>query len=561
MAYTNILGMMEVGKRALQSQQIATQVTGHNIANINTPGYSRQEPILEPTHAIDLFAVGQLGTGVKVDHIRRIHDQFLEASLLKNQSNASYSDINSGYYSRIEGVFNESTTSRGVSNALTEFWNSWQNLANNPGGTAERINVKEKATTLASFVTRVNSDLAALQTEANDQVTPYVDKINDLAKKVADLNIEIRNATIVDANPNDLMDERDALIEEIGKYANIETVNRGYYIDVKVDNNYLVYGAVNNEVEAYDNASNNNFKDLRWKSTGIPIALAGGELYAHMSARDTVIPQYMNGFDTMVTQLIKEVNRLQSSGAGLTGYSSLTSYNAVTNPANALNASGLAFTPISGSFTVNVTDNLGATVSTVINVTAGTTTLNSLATDINAAANISASVASNKLVITADSANYTFSFASDTSDTLLALGLNTFFAGSTASDIAVNSVIAGDTNKIAAAQSLSPGDNRNALAMAALANQTLSALGNKSIGNYYNGQIGTLGAEGERASKDKAFYGDLFTTIKSQKEAISGVSLDEEMVNLQRFQRAFEAASRYIVTIDEMIETVIGLKR
>lgn len=561
MTYSNILGMMESGKRSLQSQQIATQVTGHNIANINTPGYSRQEAMFEATHPIDLFAVGQLGTGVTIDSIRRIHDQFLEASVLKNQSKSSSLGVAFDYYSRVEGIFNESTTASGISNSLTEFWNSWQNLANNTSGAAERVNVIEKASTLATRINRVRNDLVALQSDADSRVSPYVDKVNALAEQVSDINEEIRNATIVGGNPNDLMDKRDSLIDQISQYVGVETVDRGYYIDVKVDGNYLVYGTTDNEIEAYTNSSNNNFTDLRWKATGINISLNSGELSATISARDTVIPKYITGLDTMATELIRNVNNLQASGVGITGYSSLTSDNAVSNPANALNASGLAFTPVNGSFTINVTDNLGATVPTVINITAGTTTLNSLAATIGAIPNLTASVVNNKLVINAADANHTFTFSGDTSGTLVGLGLNTFFSGSTAADIAVNSTIAGDSNKVAAAQSLNPGDNTNALAIAALTNQSIAALGNKSIGNYYNGQIGALGAEAERARKDAELYESISISLKNQKEAISGVSLDEEMVNLQRFQRAFEGAAKYIVTVDEMIQTVLDLKR
>lgn len=559
MAYTNILGMMESGKRALQAQQIATQVTGHNISNVNTPGYSRQEAIFETTHAVDLFAVGQLGTGVRIDSVRRIHDQFLEAAVLKNMSKSANFNTTFDYYSRIEGIFNESTTTTGISNALTEFWNSWQNLANNTGGTAERIDVREKANALVSRINRVRSDLVDLQADAESRISPFVDKINDLGSQIADINEEIRNSTIVGDNPNDLMDKRDTLVAELSQYAGVETVNRGYYIDAKIDGNYLVYGTTHNEVEAYTNTANNDFTDLRWKATGVGITLDSGELYATMNARDTVIPQYMSGLDTFAQELVRNVNSLHVNGLGLTGYSSLTSDNAVSNPANALNASALAFTPVDGSFTINVTDNLGNTVPTVINITAGVDTLNSLATAIDAIADISASVVNNRLVITA-AANRTFSFSGDTSNTLLALGLNTFFSGSTAADIAVNSVIAADTNKIAAAQSFSPGDNTNALAIAALTNQSIAALGNKSIGNYYNAQIGTLGAEAERARKDGDLYTSISISLKNQKESISGVSLDEEMVNLQRFQRAYEGAAKYIITVDEMIQTVLTLK-
>ena len=107
---------------------------------------------------------------------------------------------------------------------------------------------------------------------------------------------------------------------------------------------------------------------------------------------------------------------------------------------------------------------------------------------------------------------------------------------------------------------MAPGDNTNALAIAALTTQSITALGNKSIADYYNGQIGTLGSESERASKDSELYQSVALSLQNQKEAISGVSLDEEMVNLQKFQRAFEGAAKYITTVDEMIQTVIGLK-
>jgi flagellar hook-associated protein 1 FlgK len=191
------------------------------------------------------------------------------------------------------------------------------------------------------------------------------------------------------------------------------------------------------------------------------------------------------------------------------------------------------------------------------------TTLTDIETALDGITNLSASISGGKLSITAASGT-TFTFASDTSDALMALGLNTFFTGTDANSIAVNSVVANDVTKIATAQADStglvhPGDGAAALAIARLRTKLAMSSSTATFGNFYGTLVSRIGAQTRDALTSVDQQQGAVQVVQSLQQQVSGVSTDEELINLTQSQNAYAATARYVSTLQTVFDTLIGL--
>ncbi|MFH1251233.1 MAG: flagellar basal body rod C-terminal domain-containing protein, partial [bacterium] len=355
----------------------------------------------------------------------------------------------------------------------------------------------------------------------------------------------------------------------------------------------LTLGGTNGNRVLWQGSGGNN--------TDITSYIGNGKLGGWLDMRDQILAKYELDLDAFAKEFAWSVNLQHSQGTGLAALSTVKgtyAVTAVTGPAAAITASGLFYQDkiVGGSFNLWIYDENGdlvdgdtvavGTNAVTVVIDAVTTTLNSLCADINtkvgltaASGEIVASITDNTLKIAADS-DYTFAFSDDTSNVLAALGINTFFSGSSAGNIAVNDSIGSDTNLIAAAQinaadgSFAAGDNRNAMAVSDIqyASQSISRWtcdrinGNtegsttSSLEDYYHSMVGSIGIASAGISRNKSFNEVMVSKLGDIRDGISAVSLDEEMTNLIKFQQAYAAAAKLISTADEMLDTLLSVK-
>ncbi len=302
-----------------------------------------------------------------------------------------------------------------------------------------------------------------------------------------------------------------------------------------------------------------------FKSDNGKINVTSGELGALTSVQSQV-GGIINQVDGLAHNLIFSLNQIHSSGQGLDGFTSVTSTNSVADPAAALNttAADLPFTPVNGSFVVHVTQaSTGLSTSTLIPVQlTGSSTdssLNSIAAALNGISGVSATVTGGKLSIASTSSDSQVSFSQDSSGLLASLGVNTFFSGTDATNIAVNSTISNDPSLIAAAKNGDATDNTTALSIASLASQPLASLNGSSLNDTYQGMINTLGNQTAAANTDAQASQAVQDTLTTQQQSLSGVSLDEEMVNLMKQQTAYQGEARLITTVNQMTQTLMAI--
>ncbi|MEW5744040.1 MAG: flagellar hook-associated protein FlgK [Nitrospirota bacterium] len=319
----SILGVFDIGKTAMYVTRKSLDTTAHNVANINTPGYTRQELLLENVPSGAFSSTGLSGRGVKTTGVTRLYDSFVSLQIKTEKSNLAYWEAYEQGILKIENVFNEASES-GLSTAMTDFFNAWQELANNPEGYAERSLLIKKAEYLAS---RVNRAAATLDEERNELVKSsefLVDEVNTITAKIADLNEKIS------ASPGalDLMDQRDSLVERLNEIVKVTTFedNVGRY-SVMISGVPLVDGArvfqmdtsidLNNDLHFYVNFTSPTGALV--ESREISQYITGGELKANYYLRDTQIPEYINKMNVLALNLSDAVNYYHRQGYGADG--------------------------------------------------------------------------------------------------------------------------------------------------------------------------------------------------------------------------------------------------
>jgi flagellar hook-associated protein 1 FlgK len=249
----------------------------------------------------------------------------------------------------------------------------------------------------------------------------------------------------------------------------------------------------------------------------------------------------------------------------LTGYQTATGEFGVDDSNAALNAAGLTYTPSNGSFQVIVQNTqTGASTTNTVNVNltglGPQTTLASLASSLNSISGISASInATGQLTINSSSSDEEFSFANDNSGTLAALGINTFFSGTSAATLGVSTVLQNDPGKFAASQGGIGQDTQNATVLANFANQSLASQNGDTISTVYdNFMAGTTQAASVAQSTSTASQSYL-QTLQGQKTSISGVNIDEEAVDMMTLQSNYAASAKYITTLQQLLSILVQL--
>ncbi len=439
---------------ALNTYTVAISVTNTNISNAETEGYTRQQTVFEST-----------GSGVDVASIKRVYDSYLTNRLRTETTEFGFYEAQQESLTSVEAVFNESSTS-GLSSCLSDFWNSWLTVVNDPSDSSARSVMATAADTLAGTLNSMSSDLSDIQESIDDTVADTVGTINDLLRQIATLNQNIKEASAAGQDCNTDKDTLDSLVTELSSYIGIS-----YYTDdtgqmnISLENGEpLVQGATAWSLSTQTNATT-GLSDITWVSPGgaetvITDEITSGQLGGYLEVRDELIPSYQASLDELAATLITQVNALHETGYDLDGDTGVS-----------------------------------------------------------------------------------------------------FFTGTSASDIAVNSDILDDGGNIAASETADgiPDDGTIASAIAELQDSRFFKSGTATASSFYASLVSEVGAKVSSVESKYEAQESLVNTCQSQRNSVSAVSTDEEMVNLTLYQYAYEAAAKVTSVIDEMMETVINL--
>ncbi len=568
---------LNIAAAALKAQQQAIRVTSNNIANVNTPGYSRQSAELGTTTP-ERIGGFNFGRGSQLSSVTRSVDPFLARAQANNGTSLSfYTTLEQGLNS-VESVFGSLDTP-GLTANLDAFFKGFQQLANNPQDPAQRFNVRARAQDIVNELSTMRSQLVSAQMSADGAIDQKLAQANQLIDQIASLNTQIAaNEIGANSQANDLRDQRDLAVNKLAKLIPIQIVNgqNSEFIIQTRGGDLLVQDSTARHL-ARGAAGPTGFASIVLEGSNMPLKGLdqGGEIGGLLTLRDQKMAGYIADVDSIAANLIFAVNQQHANGAGLTLAKTVTAGQAASNPAGPVNADPsvpFAGQIVTGSFRVHVYDATGNPTplgGTLINITAGTTTLNNVATQLNAVPGITASVdAQGRLNITATGGG-SIGFSNDSSNFLAAYEINTFFHGSNASNIALDANIAADANRIAAGaidpatSAHPPGDNTVALAIFGLQDKAVSVDGTAaaSLHNRATTLAIRYGTDVDAAKQGRIFRQAEADSLAAQRQAVSGVNMDEELIAMMKYQRAYQASAKVIQSTNTMLDSLMGLIR
>lgn len=629
------MGMLSTGISGLLAFQRMIDTTSHNISNSATDGYSRQRVELE-NRIGSAFGNGFVGSGVNVDSITRINDEFLTAQLRDANSEAQRLDMLSLLASQIDNAVADEQGS--VAPALQQFFESVNNAAANPSSIPARQVLITDADNLASRFQFLDSQFDASNLDANNRTTALVREINTITGNLANINNDIQLARAQSGQtPNDLIDQRDVLLNDLGSIVSINAVKQDDdTVNVFVGNGQqLVVGVSNRELETVVNNNDSSQLDVGIKTNvGVSVItnfLSGGQLGGILDFKrdvlnpamnqlgrlaivvaDTFNAQHIEGVDlngdlgqeffneptpnvlfdarntgsATVTADITDTSQLTASdyelfydGANYTLTNLNTGAN-ITGAGPALSMEGIDVNVLPGAaandrFLIQPTRRAAGQMDTRISNAAEIALAAPITESINTA-NTGTGTISNLQVLDVSDANLqnrveirfnTPANTYDIVDTTLGANIATgvaYTAGDTVTFNGASVVLDGQPNagdSFIVQQNVDAStDNRNGNLIADLQN-SLFIEGSSNYQEAYGLMVGQVGAVTRQAKINASSQNQLLSSVQSRRDSISGVNLDEEAVNLVRYQQAFQAAAQVISVSERLFDSLLNSVR
>ncbi len=565
----SLFSSLQQANNALSAAQIGLQVTGNNIANVNTPDYLRQRVIYTPAPTQSIGNL-RLGMGVHVEAVVQQVDHFLEERLRGSRSDLAKGEAQENTYLQLDALIGE-LSDTDLSTSLNNFFGSINDILNQPEDLGVRNLSILRGETVAGDIKRLFERVRQVQLDTNDRIRDAATDINGLLTDIADLNEKIvrMEGGVTKSDAVGLRDQRQRKLTELSELIGIRAVEQtNGAVSVFAGGEYLVLDGIARQVYADEvPRDGTNFVEVKIVDFESPLRTDTGKLAGLLNSRDSILGNFLSDLDRFAKSFAFEFNKVFSSGQGLTGYRTMEAEHLI--PADSINdpldQAGLPFTPENGAFQVKLLNRQTGLTQThdipvQLNGTHDDTSLAELRDAFDAIDGLSASISlEGRLTIAADQPNVEFAFAEDTSGVLAALGLGTFFTGSSALELGVNQMVAGDPSKFAASRSGIGKDTDNAVELASFQDRALDSFAGTSVTTFYKDMVGHVAQSGAVTISIAEGFRVFKETLEGQKMGISGVNLDEEAVRMITYQRQFQASSRMIATLDELLEILVNL--
>ena len=539
----------DVGSSALNSMQRAIATTGHNIANVNTEGYSRQEVLLG-TRTPEKVGQVEIGTGVEVSNIRRAHDQFLMADVQSRSSSNGYFQLYAKTAQNIDGLLADPST--GIAPAIDKFFAAMEAVASNPSSAPERQVMLSEAEMLAQRFNYVDTRLSEFAGELNTRMANMTDNINALAVDIAQLNESIVALSSGSRGaPNDLLDRRDQAITDLSELIGVQKATQeDGSINVLIGKGQrLVIGNNAEQLRmvlpaAQDGPSQLFLSVPSGAESEVTAKLTGGELGGVLDAGAKLVNKARREVGLLAVGVTETFNRQHSQGSDLNG------------------DQGEAFFLNLGATVTGSRENSG-----LLTVTANITQEQNLTGDgysiryedagirlTNLSSGESQIVDAGLLELPGLSITIPNQIGGVSGDI--------FFIEPTLGAASSMGVTLTDPSKIAAANFGSAvGDNRNMLSLIELRDAKTLKAGTQGYASLYGSTLSSIAVETRSAVSNAETELSLLRSAEDRLEGIRGVNLDEEASNLIRYQQAYQAAAQVITVANEIFDALLMASR
>jgi flagellar hook-associated protein 1 FlgK len=456
------------GVSGLLGAQARLATVGHNIANADTDGYSRQRVGMNTRTPTRFGLKGFIGGGTDFAYVRRSHDSFIELQSLRDRGERGYYAGRERSLALLERLYNDGSSAT-VGDAFDDFFNQARELSQDPGRSGSRRSFVSSAESIARVFRNLAADASTVQAGIDDTIRARVGRINMLGETIARANAQIVAVELNARMANDTRDQRDAAIRELSDLIDVKTMKQADgSITVDVANGYnLVQSDMNATIAVLPDAANQGYLSVEFVSINgdrvdITSRINQGELGGLLDVRDNVIGTAIDEINNLALTFVNEVNNIHAAGFGLDGVDGRPLFDPIAVP-------GLA-----------------------------------------------------------------------------------------ASQVRVNAAIDADSDLVAAASVAAglPGDNENILAMADLQDQVFVALGGQGLDRHYAELMHAVGATVSTNRRSAEFHQVRFDQTESLRESVEGVSMDDEMLDLMRFQKHFQANTKIIQAVSDLMDSV-----
>lgn len=544
---SSFLGL-NISLSGLFANQRALGVTSHNIANANTKGYSRQRMDMTQFRPDSIPGLGTLGIGVDVTAVQQIRDEYTDFKLRDETSTLGEWEARADTLAQIEGIFNEPSDSS-ITKLMEEFYSAIQELSKNPENLTARTLVRQSTIALSDGVNRMSTSLKNLQRDLNFEFNNSVNDINRIATEIVDMNKIIYESELGgNGKNNDVRDQRNVLIDELSKFVEIdyyEDDNDRFHLSIgghllvshfRADSLKLTQRLDNEKLNENDPGQ---LTEVRW-ADGNKLTTGTGRLKGLKDMRDNIdgdqkgIPYYVDQLDNFVDTFSSEFNRIHQQGYGLDG------------------STGVAFFTIDGMSSSEFenylkTEGLGGQPGVDV-----TSAILDGVTDDMTYDERSDKITGNMKKILGINEAYNNKSIRLVGDQYLVVDKIKSDQLSISSDLS-------DLNKLASAETENekPGDGRNMLNL-------LNTRHNQKMYNwgapedFVKSLVSNLGVDANQSNNVVKNQKLLVNNFTIRRESISGVSLDEEMTNMIKFQNAYNASARMVNVFDEMLDLIVN---
>ncbi len=544
--------IMSIARGALSANQTALNVTSNNISNVNTPGYSRQRVVFGTGPSVQEGS-NVLGTGVVVEGVERVYDRFVNALIIEAKETLSRHTASRESLNRLESIFSD-TQGNGLDAILQNFFNGLEDVSNDPESYAARSVLLANANVLSDKIRSLDTRAKAELFNVDTQISASVDNINTLAGRIGELNGKILQVEIQGQHANELRDERTRLVEELAGETDITVIeDDSGNIDILIARgNSLIAGTSVTELTMSSaDVNNKGAREILIGGQNISSSISSGRLKGLLDVRSGLSTETIEKLELLAATITKEFNILHRQGYGLDASTGLDLFNALT-PFESINANNTGDAVVSSSiYDLNLVtlDDYeirfsSPTTFNIYNTTKGTTV-------------------SSAVTYTSGSDIDFDGIRMVISDTTFGPKSGDSFTVSTTKNASrLMSVSLTDAGKFAASKSslMLPGDNTNVLDMTDLEDAKILSSSTASFSDYFRSMVSDIGSASYHASINVDGQEIVVNNLESYRESITSVSMDEEGVNLIKFQHAYEAAARVISTVDSLYETILSLR-
>ncbi len=467
--------VMNTGRSGMMAAKAAIATTGHNVANANAEGYSRQRVQTAADTPRATGAKGLVGTGVTISRVERVNDEYIEKQIRNAGRDLSNAEEKEVVLKQAEDIFNE-MNGDGLNRLVSRFFNEFRKLANEPDSEAVRQSVREASAAMVNDFHRLRAEVEDVRKHIDARINGQVSEVNSLARDLAGLNFKIKQLELSGASPNDLLDRRDQVLKQLGSYMDLSMHKDGegnFVVDI-TGVGPLVAGQQVEQFSVFRSPADEHGKvegalDLKSSAYANGIVthqVKGGKIGALLEARDQTLSTLVGRLDELAFTMIHAVNEIHRQGFTRGGVQGVD-----------------FFTPVQ----------------------------------------------------TKERA---------------------------AEFISLSDAVSSSVNNIAtAAIPDAPGDNRIAVAISGIQNLKIMNDGKTTMDDFYNSIVSEVGVAAARNRSAINQQKDIQNQLGKIREQISGVSIDEETANLLQYQHVFDASAKVIQVADELLKTVLDLKR